>query len=80
MQFSGGGSFSTPNSSDPIISFEHVLTTSELTDIAALSSEHTPGIVLYYSQESSDSTFLDANLRANFTADSIRLVKRPKAS
>lgn len=80
MQFVGGGSIDTINLSDPIISFEHILTASELAAIATHSSDPTPCIVLYYSQQSSDPAFLDANLRANFTADSIRLVKRPKAS
>ena len=78
LTFDGGGSLTVP-ASETIINFEHILTSSELAQIAALSSDPSPSIVLYYSSSSSDRAFLDANMRAYFTADSIRLVKRPKS-
>ena len=75
-----GGSFDSNNLSN-VVSLNHTLTSSELAALAAVDTEHEyPAIIIFYSYQSNEATYVNPSLWPNFDNETIQLIKRPKAS
>lgn len=79
FRLSGANSFPL-DATSTAITFDHVLTSSELSDIAAMSGDPHPCIVILYSNSSTDTEYLDATEYPTVDTDAIQLIKRPKIS
>lgn len=75
-----GGSFDSNDLSNSV-QLNHTLTSSELAALAAVDTEYGhPAIIIFYSYQSNEATYVNPSLWPNFDNETIQLIKRPKVS